>query len=180
MQEWLSQEIIWAKSNFCKSFLSRLQRHKKIMLQWKEEFKGNTCQLFDPDTGFINYNPNEHTHGVKSWALRYIQYTLAVSLMRYIRDKWVHPEFIKELPTNIPERLDYIFDNKFTRYDSKKIEYIKYVYGLFLSIYHELQYRYFTQGETSYQIQDRDLLKDIKEILWFLEKEFKPERFFPS
>jgi hypothetical protein len=70
--------------------------------------------------------------------------------MRHIRDSKIHPPFMSELPTNIVDRLEYIWDNNLTTMNYEEIMNMRYIYAFFLNLYHEMQYRNMTTGQTAF------------------------------
>ena len=174
----LSSEIIKNWSGLCGKFSERLRVHKQTLATGMWRFRWNTYKLFDLDSGMIYYDPLKYIHWVKPGPLRVVQYTLALALMKAIKNSWKHLPFIHELPTNIPQRLDFLFESNLTDYSRGEIDQIKHIYWVFLSIYHELQYRYLTKTETEYQIIDRDTLNDIKQMLDILKKTLNPDKFY--
>jgi hypothetical protein len=100
--------------------------------------------------------------------------------MRYIRDKKSHPEFLSSMPTNVIERLDFIAQESLTKKNTEEIEELKDIYAFFLYLYHEVQYRHFSESETDFILEDRDKLRDIREMLASLRNAFNVADFFPS
>ncbi len=117
---------------------------------------------------------------MKNGPLRYVQYLLAVSLMRYIRDGKIHPSFMDELPPNINDRLTFIQDNSLTRKNPEEVEHLKEIYTFFLYMYHEMQYRHFSEGVTHFVVSDKDMLTNIKEMISCLQSAYKIEQFYPQ
>jgi hypothetical protein len=117
-----------------------------------------------------------HIEGVKMGPLRVIQYSIALGLMRRIRDHGKHPGFIDELPRNIPERLDFLLDNNLTTLSRDQIIRLQYTYEFFLKMYHQMQYENFTTGATNFTV-DRDTLSDIKAMLSLLNDSFTNKLF---
>jgi hypothetical protein len=67
-----------------------------------------------------------------------IQYTLALALMRTIRDTQSSPVPIEIIPANICDRLDFLKDAQITALSPEEINRIKYVYSFFLMMYHKI------------------------------------------
>lgn len=178
VQRVVSEEII-KNPVFARKFYERLKSHKSILQNWQQHFHGSTDKLIDQDNAIIYYDPKKHIQGVKTWPLRVIQYTLALALMRHIRDSKIHPPFMSELPTNIVDRLEYIWDNNLTTMNYEEIMNMRYIYAFFLNLYHEMQYRNMTTGQTAFWI-DETLMDDIWEMLDTLHKTMLPDKFFKS
>ena len=100
--------------------------------------------------------------------------------MRYIRDEKTHPSFMDELPPNINDRLTFIRDNSLTRKNSDEVECLKNIYTFFLYMYHEMQYRHFSEGATHFVVSDKDMLSNIREMTLCLESAYKIEQFYPQ
>ena len=97
--EWISEEIIW-NGKLTSKMYDRFRAHKVTMDTWEDKFHGKSYKSYDLDAWEFHYDPENFIYGVKNWPLRYVQYLLAVSLMRYIRDTKLHPWFLDILPTN--------------------------------------------------------------------------------
>lgn len=158
-------------------FSKRLWTHKRALKSWKSYFKDHTATLYDLDKKTIFYDPDNMNEGVKYWPLRVIQYSLALALMRKIKNIWSHPDFVDILPTNIIERLDFILDSNITKMSKNEIEDLKYIYSYFLKIYHDLLYSYSSLKSTKYNIS-KDDAKDMKEMLTYLSESFVIEKIF--
>lgn len=178
MKETLSREIISHPAS-AGSFLKRLEQHKKMLKTGEWVFKWHKYKLYDLNTWVINYDPLNHNSSVKGWPLRVVQYTLALALMRYIRDTAKHPGFVAELPQNIVDRLEYLKANWLTKLNTHDIDEIKYIYAFFLNLYHELQYKYFKYQETNFVIEDEATLQDMRNMLEALKGLLKLENIFP-
>lgn len=175
----ISDEII-REGRFWVRMYDRYRTHRKMMETGEERFRGKTQQAYDLDTGIFRYDPEGHIFGVKNGPLRYVQYMLAVALMRYIRDLWSHPGFLDELPTNIIDRLEFISDNALTSKNAQELHELGGIYAFFLHLYHDMQYRHFSEGETEFRVVDTDELRDIRDMLECLREAYKVEQFFPT
>lgn len=176
--EWISEEIIW-NGKLTSKMYDRFRAHKVTMDTWEDKFHGKSYKSYDLDAWEFHYDPENFIYGVKNWPLRYVQYLLAVSLMRYIRDTKLHPWFLDILPTNIIDRLSFIRDNTLSSKSSIEIDRMQWIYEFFLHIYHEMQYRHFSEWATEFILEDQDALRDIRDMLNCLEKEYRVEHFYP-
>lgn len=176
---WISQEII-EDGRLSSKMYDRFRWHKRTMESWKDRFKGEDIEVFNVDKWIFYYDPDNFLFSVKNGPLRYIQYMLAVWLMRYIRDMKKVPWFLDSLPTNIWDRLEYIRENSLSSKNSDEIWRLKEIYEFFLYLYHEMQYRHFSEGETKFYVQDIDTLKDIRDMMESLREAYKIEQFYPT
>jgi hypothetical protein len=46
-----------------------------------------------------------------------------------------------------------------------ELQTLQEIYEFFLHLYHEMQYRHFSEGETDFIIEDRDVLRDIRDMI---------------
>ena len=175
----LSEEII-RDGKLSSKFYDRLRTHKMMMSTWIEKYKWEIIESYDLQSWIFHYDPENSQFAVKNGPLRYVQYLLALALMRYIRDTKQHPDFMKELPTNIIDRLDYIKVNGLTSKSFQDIEELKDIYAFLLYLYHEVQYRNFSESATKFVLEDRDKLRDIRDMLELLSRAFRPQDFFLS
>lgn len=90
-----------------------------------------------------------------------IQYSLALALIRHIRNAGEHPGFVDALPTNIAERIDFLLSNKLTKLSRRECEELRFIYTFFLKTYNQLQYAYLYHGQTQFSIHP-DTLKDMR------------------
>lgn len=175
--KWVSQEII-ADKRLTKKMLDRYHFHTRIMASWKDKYHWETYNSYNVESWEFYYNPEWNLYSVKNGPLRYVQYMLAVALMRYIHDSKSHPDFVEKLPTNIIERLQFIKDSSLTIKTHEEIDRMIEIYEFFLHIYHEMQYRHFSENITDFIIEDRDVLKDIRDMLNCLQHGCKIGQFF--
>ncbi len=171
----LSDEII-ANPDYSRKFYHRLRNHKSIMFTGKQVFQWEEKKLVDTSEWIIRFDPKNGLFWVKPWPLRVIQYTLALWLMRRIRDHG-HPPFADSLPTNIIERLDFIQSNRMTSMNSDEIVNLQYMYAFFLNMHHEMQYRNMAEWKTTFSVAS-DVLQDMEEMLECLQKTISPDKFF--
>lgn len=175
MKELVSQEIINDR-NLYERFKDRFRYNKNIVKTWKNIFRWEEKKQFDFEEWLIFYNPENFVEWVKLWPLRAVQYVFALSLMRKIRNSWYHLDFIDELPSSIPDRLDFLFSNWYTKFSFDEIEDIKYIYIFFLKIYHQIQYEYLHSNKSEFLL-DKDILKDIQKMLYFLSENLFADKF---
>lgn len=174
LRRMISQEII-DNPKLNEHFYRRLKVHKKAAKQWFSTFKQQTATQFDLEKWKLYYDPKNYNEWVKYWPLRVIQYSLALSLLRKIRNLWTHPDFVDILPTNIIERIDFLVSNNLTRLSPNEAEEIKYIYAYFLKIYHQIQFDYAFLDKTEFNIWSDDI-KDIQKMLHYLAESFSVER----
>ncbi len=173
----VSEEIIASPKSHIKNMDDRLRSYKKSMKTGKQTFHGIENTLIDMENGIISFNPRENILSIKTWPLRVMQYTLALALMRRIRDTKLHPPFMDTLPTNIVERFWYILDNNLTKFNPDEIANLQYIYAFFLWLYHEMQYKYTIYNDTKFEI-DKDIMKDISSMLDIIQNTFLPDKFY--
>lgn len=157
----------------------RFRVHRKIMETGSDKFHWIEYKSYDLDQWIFHYDPENYIFWVKNGPLRYVQYMLATWLMRYIRDSKRHPIFIDELPTSIIERLAFIQGNALSSKNSTELDRLIEIYEFFLHLYHEMQYRHFSEWETNFIIEDLDALRDIRDMLACLRDAYKIEQFYP-
>lgn len=174
LRRMVSEEIV-ASSKLANYFTRRLWVHKRAVKSWKSNFKWQESILFDLQAKVLHYDPENMNEWVKYWPLRVIQYSLALALMRKIRNLWKHADFIEVLPPNIVDRLDFLLDEKMTLMSKEEIENIKYIYSYFLKIYHQLQFDFSFSESTTYRISNDDA-KDIAGMLNYLSESFSVEK----
>lgn len=167
LRKLVSLEIISNHQKFNEYFVRRLAVHKRATKNWFSKFRNDITTQIDFENWKLFYDPENYNEWVKYWPLRVIQYSLALSLLRKIRNLWEHPEFVEYLPTNILDRIDFLLDNNLTKLSKNEAEHIKYIYAYFLKIYHQIQFEY-SFNETKEFLLARDDLKDIKEMLSYL------------
>lgn len=169
----VSEEIV-ANPKLCQSFAKRLTYHKKVLSDWNVVFKWKALSYHDLEKQLLFYNPKNDNEWLKLWPLRVIQYSLALALMRKIRNLWYHPLFIDFMPTNILERLDFLVERNLTRISKNEIEEIKFIYAYFLKLYHQMQFENHFSWTTEFHIS-RDDKKDIWLMLSYLRDSFLVE-----
>jgi hypothetical protein len=176
--EWMSREIIstWKLSS---KMYDRFRIHKKTMETGIDKFHWVAYEWFNINTWVIRYDPLNNVFGIKNWPLRYVQYLLAVALMRHIRDSKMHPKFMDILPTHISDRLDFIYANWLSAKNKSELSTLQSIYEFFLHVYHEMQYRHFSEWATEFIIEDHDILKEIQTMLNCLNQAYKIEQFYP-
>lgn len=175
----LSAEIM-ENPKFSTKFSDRLRTHRLIMETGEDRYKGEKLRSYNLEEWTFFYNPEDFQFAVKNGPLRYVQYLLAIALMRYIRDKKEHPAFMSELPTNVIDRLEFIANESLTKKNTDEINTLRDIYAFFLYLYHEVQYRHFSESETEFILEDRDKLRDIRDMLDFLRWSIKVGDFFPT
>ncbi|MBP9780157.1 hypothetical protein KBD33_06095 [Candidatus Gracilibacteria bacterium] len=174
----MSEEII-THGKLSSKMYDRFRVHKKTMETGIDKFHSVSYEGFNINTGIIHYDPLKNLFGIKNGPLRYVQYLLAVALMRYIRDSKTHPSFIDTLPTHIFDRLDFINMNGLSTKNKSELAMLQSIYEFFLHVYHEMQYRHFSEGTTQFIIEDHDILKEIQIMLTCLNQAYKIEQFYP-
>lgn len=171
LRERISHEVI-NDSKILKNFWNITRVQKKKMKKWEASFKWRTFKQYDLDKWIAYYNPVNYQENFKTWPLRVIQFTLALALLRLIRNQGQHLNFVDELPTNIPKRLEYMRDNKITWLSESEIEDLKYIYSYFLKLYHTSQYWFHAEWKTEHELSHfqkediKDMIKAIEDILW--------------
>ncbi len=173
----VSNEIILSPKNTIANMVDRLRWYKKSMKTGVQIFHGKKDALIDIEKGLINFNPWENILSIKTGPLRVMQYTLALALMRRIRDTKLHPPFMDTLPTNIVDRFWYISENKLTKFNADEIANLQYIYAFFLWLYHEMQYKYTIYNDTQFQVEN-DVMKDIRAMLELIQNTFLPDKFY--
>ena len=174
---WISEEIMqdWKISS---KMYDRFRWHKRTMESWKDRFRWQDLESYSLDEWKFYYDPDNYLYWVKNWPLRYVQYMLAVWLMRHIRDMKKIPGFLDWLPTNIWDRLEYIRDNSLSSKNPSELWRLKEIYEFFLYLYHEMQYRHFSEWATEFYMKDTDVLKDVRDMLECLREGYKVEQFY--
>lgn len=174
----VSDEII-ADGRLSSKMYDRFRAHRKMMETGGDRFRWVEYRAYDMQEWVLHYDPENYIFWVKNWPLRYVQYMLAVWLMRYIRDSKSHPGFMDELPTSVIDRLLFIRDNALSSKTEWELERLREMYEFFLHLYHEMQYRHFSEWETTFVIEDRDILRDIRDMLACLKDAYKIDQFYP-
>ena len=175
IREIVSQEII-NNPKMASRFYDRLRQHVRVNKTGNYRIGWATNTQFNVESNEFYYDPKNHIEGVKMWPLRVIQYSLALALMRKIRNLGKHPDFVNTLPGNIPDRLDFLLKNDLTAMSREQVEELQYIYRFFLKMYHQMQYENFTAGTTVFSV-DRDTLTDIKAMLSLLNDTFTDRLF---
>lgn len=173
----VSGEIILSPKSTIENMEDRLRWYKKSMKTGVQSFRGKKDTLIDMEKGVITFNPWENILSIKTWPLRVMQYTLALALMRRIRDTKLHPPFMDTLPTNIVERFWYISENRLTKFNADEIANLQYIYAFFLWLYHEMQYKYTIYNDVQFEVEN-DTMKDIRSMLELIQNTFLPDKFY--
>lgn len=166
----VSEEIL-ADPKLCRYFVDRLSFHRKLLSSPVVKFKWEPITHYDLERQLLHYNPGARNEGIKYGPLRVVQYSLALALMRKIRDTKTHLPFIEWLPTNILERIDFLVDNNLTNLSQTEAEDVKFIYAYFLKIYHQLQFENAFNWTTEFSIS-KDDMRDIAEMLIYLRDSF--------
>jgi hypothetical protein len=145
-------------------------------------FKSHFIPEFSPTGECVHFGPyspvpNALSEGFKAGPLRVVQYSLAYALVRRIRDTQTHPLFVKDIPTNIIDRLAFLKTEGLTRHSEKDIRELQYMYGYFLKLHHDIQYLHLMSGGTEFFLNPDDA-KDIKAMLEAVLQLTKPEDFY--
>ncbi|EKE27989.1 MAG: hypothetical protein ACD_3C00111G0006 [uncultured bacterium (gcode 4)] len=178
LRRMVSEEIL-SNKKLSTYFKKRLDVHNRAQKNWKSNFKNKKFEMYDLDNNLLFYDPENANEWVKYWPLRVIQYSLALALMRKIRNIWAHPDFIDSLPTNILDRLDFFKDNWYAKLSQWEMDHIKYIYAYFLKIYHQLQFEYAFSEKTEFLIT-KDDSQDIKQMLIYLSESFWVEKLLKT
>lgn len=174
----ISDEIM-SDGRLSSKMYDRFRVHRRTMETGTDKFRWREYRSYDLDDGTFYYDPESSIFWVKNWPLRYVQYMLATWLMRWIRDSKSHPDFLDELPTSIIDRLVFIQENALSSKKRVEIERLREIYEFFLHLYHEMQYRHFSEWVTDFIVEDRDVLRDIRDMLVCLRDAYKIEQFYP-
>ena len=172
-------EEIASDGKLSSKMYDRFRAHKRTMLTGIDKFHWKSYRGFDIDTWILNYDPLRNIYGIKNWPLRYVQYLLAVAFMRYIRDSKTPPWFIDILPTHIFDRIEFISIHSLSTKNKNELSTLQSIYEFFLHIYHEMQYRHFSEWATEFIIEDSSIRKDIQIMLDCLDQAYKIEQFYP-
>ncbi|EKE30008.1 MAG: hypothetical protein ACD_2C00061G0003 [uncultured bacterium (gcode 4)] len=152
-------------------FQKRMKWHKKALNEWKSSFKDKKFTLYDLDKSLLFYDPENANEWVKYWPLRVIQYSLALALIKKIRNIWSHPDFVDHLPTNILDRLDFYLEAWMINASAEETKEIKYIYAYFLKIYHQMQFEFAFSNWTQFLLW-KDDIQDMREMLEYLSNVF--------
>lgn len=141
---------------------------RKIMVSGTQSFRGDTLTNYDLDEGVAYFGPVSGANNVikgsfKYGPLRFVQFTFAADMIRYIRSK-NDSTLIGSLPTNIVEKFLRLEAESLTALSQGSVADVVDSYKYFLWLYHKSQFKFRENGSRELEFDKNEVNERIEAL----------------